>query len=576
MTDFDKQREAFSQDILGESRLRADRYKEFKQAVTSNARHEAFVDILRGFDEFCQSEGIGYFLFGSTLQGVITYEDFIPGDASIQLGMLQKDYTRLKECYQKTQAQDRWSYDWQLSRYLEDHPSVRRRFPRLQISGPVSVHYDGQQIFTEKSLPLMIEPYIEISIFNAVPDDFYTRKKFFRQMQRRNDLYETTIEMRQILHGKRPGKAVSLFSGMLAILVPLRFTASMICNKAHKYEGKGMLSVVRVRGAKRTKTVELTDILPYQRLKLHGIEVNCPANPDIWAPAPIDEPTEELRRLQEAAIRIVTEIDRVCQQLNIGYFICGGTLLGHVRHGGFIPWDDDIDVGMPRADYERFMKEAPAVLDAKTFFLQTRESDPNIPYLFSKVRLNGSSYVTEYNQFRDFHKGICVDIFPFDAVPDDQEELKTFRAQVYRKVKAHNHVVNRQYPPIESPTKPKKNLDWLIAQTTGHLLARHYWNVSLKETQQEFNDVVQSYNDQAAESIACFVPSYTMIRREDLLPYQRVGFEGITVNIPADPDIFLSMQYGDYMALPPRHTRRGHELLEWSIEADDFDNGKVG
>jgi len=583
----DQQAESvFTERMLGESSLRAMSYEQFLEAATLKVQRDALRAMLQEFDTFCHANDIGYFLFGESLQGIIAYEDFPSGHGAIQLGMLQKDYDRFVECNKEAIAQGAWTFSWQLLRYLEEHPAALRRYPCLQTNDPMEVCFKGQQLFTDESLPLVIKPFIEISVFNAVPDDFYLRKKFYRQMRRRNNLYELVLNMHQFMRGRRPAIALYPLFGMLALLVPLRLAVKLIWHKARKYEGQGMLCAVRLFG-ERTKTVELADLVPYQRLTLHDIEVNCPANTDIWAPAPLDEPDEELRRLQAAALKIVAEIDRVCGQLDIGYFVCGGTLLGHVRHGGFIPWDDDIDVGMPRKDYERFMKEAPTVLDTKTFFLQTRESDPNIPYLFSKLRLNGSSYVTAYNQFRDFNKGICVDIFPFDAIPDSEEELEDFRAQVYKQVKAHNHVANRQYPAVTAEQAPHKNLDWLIAQATGHLLARHYWKKSLAETQQAFNEVVQAYNTQADELglsyIASFIPTWTMIRNQDLFPYQRIVFEGVTVNIPANPDVFLNMQYGDYMALPPRHVRRGHELLEWGVEqeqrwdvdADDLDDGEV-
>ena len=572
-------RSVYTQNILGESTLCREDYRDFLQAVTLETRREVLLEIMREFDAFCSSEEISYFILGQSLQGIVAYGDFIPGDAKIRLGMLQKDYDNFIKRFTNICAHDPNRYRWRVSRYLEEYPAVLRPFPCLQVNESVAVCYEGQQVFNDKSHPLMIRPDIEISIFNAAPDDFYMRKKFYRQMHRRNNLFDLAFDMHQFLHGQRTSRTFSLLRGLGSLLVPLREGSRLIERKARKYEKRGMLCVVRLRG-ERTKTIALTDLMPCQRLTLCGLEVSCPANLDIWAPAPIDEPTPELQRLQHAALKIVAEIDRVCRQFNIGYFVCGGTLLGYVRHNGFIPWDDDIDVGMLRGDYERFMKEAPTVLDTKSFFLQTRESDPNIPYLFSKMRLNGTSYVTAYNQFRNFHKGICVDIFPFDAIPDNQEELDVFSAQVYQRVKGHNHVVNRQYPEIVTERKPRKNLDWLIAQTTGRLLARHYWNKPLAETQQAFNEIVKAYDARADEPgfscVASFIPTYTMIRRQDLLPYQRVKFEGISVNIPADPEVFLSMQYGDFMTLPPRHVRSGHELLEWGIEADDFDDGEVG
>lgn len=569
-------REAFSREVLGEEVLRAKGYDEFLKALELHAKQEVFLKVLRDVDAFCAKENIGYFMFAETLQGMVAYEDFAPNNAVVHLGMLQEDYDLFVKRYFEEHSHNPSAFSWRLGIYLDEYPSVLRRAPRLYSCSPVSVKHEGEQVFTRDSLPLVIDPHIEISIFNATPDDFYVQKRFYRQMLRRNRLLDVRLNMKRFFSGGQALRGVPPLLGLFSLLIPVRLLGASLQRRARAYEGKGMQNVVRVKG-KRSKFIAREDLMPYQRLKLRDIELNCPAILDTWAPACFDNLSEELKRLQDAALQIVTEIDRVCRKLGIGYFVCGGTLLGYKRHGGFIPWDDDIDVGMFREDYERFAKEAPAVLDKETFFLQTRESDPNIPYLFSKIRLNDSSYVTAYNQFRDFHKGICVDIFPFDAVPSCGKELETFRDQVYKQVKEHNHIANRQYPQIEIQRSVQKNIDWLLAQVIGRLLTRYYWGKSLVKTQEAFDRVVQTYNSRAVEEelpyVACFIPSYTMVRREDLLPYDRVKFEGLDINVPSNPNIFLAMQYGDYMALPPLHKRQGHDLLEWDIGNEkDFDN----
>ncbi len=568
------QRSAYVERVLGETTLRSQEYENFLAAAELDARRKALIAILKSFDEFCVRHGIGYFLFGQTLQGTISYDDFVPGKGNVEIGMMQADYDKFCILYRDITAKGEVVSDfWVLQRHLVERPHVLHRFPRLVVRRPVPVVYEGRAVFSHESFPLEVLPYAEISIFNAVPDDFFTRKKFFRQMQRRNHLYELTLAMREIMAREQPQSAVPFVRGLLSSVLPLRVLSNIIARKARKYEGKGMLSMTRVR-QRRTQTVEIARIAPYQRHAFGGITVNVPSDTTIWAPDPLDTPTRELKRLQEAALKIVEEIHRICTELDIGYFACGGTMLGYVRHGGFIPWDDDIDVGMLREDYERFKKEAPALLDTDTFFLQTRESDPNIPYLFSKIRLNGTQYLTAYNVNRDFHKGICVDIFPFDALPNSTEAQAAFQLRVQKRIRAHNRVANRQYPEVSMPSGTRrKNLDWLIAQTTGRLLARHYWKKSLADTQAAYNEIVETYDACAKanhlEYVASFVPTYTMVRLADLLPYQTVEFEGIKVNVPANPDVFLTMQYGDYFALPPRHQRSGHDLLAWGAESPD-------
>lgn len=117
---------------------------------------------------------------------------------------------------------------------------------------------------------------------------------------------------------------------------------------------------------------------------------------------------------QKALVVLLKEFDRVCRQLDIPYALFAGTMLGAVRHQGFVPWDDDVDVVLLREDYERFMKEAGPLLDREKFYLQ-QEFSAHWPMYFSKLRLNGTTCLEKYHP-KDpaIHQGISMDIFPCD------------------------------------------------------------------------------------------------------------------------------------------------------------------
>lgn len=117
---------------------------------------------------------------------------------------------------------------------------------------------------------------------------------------------------------------------------------------------------------------------------------------------------------QQALLVILREFDRVCKALDIPYILFAGTMLGAVRHQGFIPWDDDVDVMLLREDYERFLREADRVLDREKFFLQ-KEFSEHWPLFFSKLRMNGTTCLEKYHP-RDpqIHQGVYMDIFPCD------------------------------------------------------------------------------------------------------------------------------------------------------------------
>ena len=121
-----------------------------------------------------------------------------------------------------------------------------------------------------------------------------------------------------------------------------------------------------------------------------------------------------LRRMQMCMLEMVSELDRVCRKYDIPYFLYGGTLLGAMRHDGFIPWDDDLDVGLLRPDYLRLMKVLPAELP-EHIALQTNDTDPNYFYFFAKLR-NRRSLLEEPSPYdRVFReRGVFIDIFPFE------------------------------------------------------------------------------------------------------------------------------------------------------------------
>jgi len=125
---------------------------------------------------------------------------------------------------------------------------------------------------------------------------------------------------------------------------------------------------------------------------------------------------EELERLQDALYETLGEVKRICDKHGIRYFVTGGTAIGAHFWGKILPWDDDVDVGMMRPDYERFAQVAQAEMGDR-FFLQTPETEPHTPFYFMKVRMNGSRFSESTFRHIKMHQGIYVDIFPFDKIP---------------------------------------------------------------------------------------------------------------------------------------------------------------
>ena len=258
--------------------------------------------------------------------------------------------------------------------------------------------------------------------------------------------------------------------------------------------------------------------------------------------------TQENHRLHQQALhKLLVEFDRVCRLLDIPYVLFAGTLLGAVRHQGFIPWDDDLDVMMLRADYDRFLSAAPTVLHTDDFYLQG-EFSAHWPMFFSKLRLNNTTCLEKFHPKDEaMHQGIYMDIFPCDnAAPTALGRRMQFLAS---KVIITKALDARGY---DTDSRGKK-----IAMALCRLLPTKPF-LRLAKRGRADSTKVHSF--------------FAAARRYDKNVYSRDWFtrrtegvfEGGTYPIPADYDGMLTTLYGDYRTLPPPEERvcKQHALLE--------------
>lgn len=138
---------------------------------------------------------------------------------------------------------------------------------------------------------------------------------------------------------------------------------------------------------------------------------------------------EELTGLQAELYDILGEIDRVCRKNGLRYFLIGGSAIGAFYDNAILPWDDDIDIGMPRADYDRLLSIAPEQFGAQ-YFLSWQGSDPRVPFYYAKLKKNGTLFSEKIFAHLPMHQGIFVDIFPFDALPNNKLIRRSHRAIV--------------------------------------------------------------------------------------------------------------------------------------------------
>lgn len=272
-----------------------------------------------------------------------------------------------------------------------------------------------------------------------------------------------------------------------------------------------------------------------------------------------------LRRLQLAELEILEAIDRVCREHGISYFLDSGTVLGARRHGGFIPWDDDIDLGMPRDDYERFLDVAPAALGNR-FRVTCSRSNPRQAALFAKVMLKGTRFVTDETEEAGFDQGVFVDIFPYDAVCAEPAAAKRQRKRCMM-WQSLSYLYHSKH--IVVPHKGALGAVEKIACRLAHRVARVA--LSPERINRGFDKAAMIAKDDP-KSDMLMASSYAAIEpypKSMLLPPDTIEFEGKEFFAPADVEGYLLTQYGrTWNQLPPEDQRRNHAPKELYLGMD--------
>lgn len=248
-----------------------------------------------------------------------------------------------------------------------------------------------------------------------------------------------------------------------------------------------------------------------------------------------------LRRAQLKQLSILEEIDRICRKHDIKYWLDGGTLLGAVRHGGFIPWDDDIDIAMTLDDSRRFAEIAPKELRSG-LVLQTPETE-NTREPIMKVRDLNSFYVEGNEDFtRNYSKGVFVDIFPMIDYPDVSRSFcKKYGRGMSRCYSILHH--SHQY-------SWRATAEFLYFGCQ-YLLCKAAWGMAfaLRRRGTYMSNILinNGYG--------------IMHRRDSIFPTGTVTFEGKPFAAPHDPDAYLKDLYRNYMEIPPKEKQKIHSVF---------------
>lgn len=276
-----------------------------------------------------------------------------------------------------------------------------------------------------------------------------------------------------------------------------------------------------------------------------------------------------LRKVQLLQLEIGKEIKRICDKNQIDYFLDSGTLLGAVRHKGFIPWDDDMDIGMTRENYEKFLKAAQTDLRDK-YFLQTWETDKNYPMPFAKVRLNGTMFVEQGFEKADFHQGIYVDVFPYDNFPDEKRRQK----RLWRRKNYLSALLLMKCRAVKfkstNSTFLKVVLKCLMFSVIKFLTVFY----SKKRLIKKYEKNIKKFSNESSSLIYEQTQSYTfgywVVDKECLNGTVTMPFEDTEFKCLKNYDKYLTEIYGDYMQLPPEEKRKkGHSIV--ILDFGDYD-----
>lgn len=274
--------------------------------------------------------------------------------------------------------------------------------------------------------------------------------------------------------------------------------------------------------------------------------------------------SSEMKHVWAVQLEILSEIIRICEKYKLKYFAIGGTLLGAARHKGYIPWDDDLDIAMPRFDYDKFCKIAPGEFRSP-FFLQTEETDPGYLLRHAKVRNSNTTGIltSQKDNKYQFNQGIFVDIFPLDKLPDDIDERKVYFNDLYKAwgdVYKYSAYINRN----EGCLPENKSLEQIANE--ARRLNRQYEELASKYantlSREECILAVTIQSNKIVTSCTWNCVDFDEI--------EYVPFEFMRIPIPYKYDNILTKQYGDWRTFVIADSLHGEVIFNVNKSYKDF------
>ncbi len=264
---------------------------------------------------------------------------------------------------------------------------------------------------------------------------------------------------------------------------------------------------------------------------------------------------DTVSQIQEIVFRILCDVDDYCEKNGIRYYLSGGSCLGAIRHQGFIPWDDDADIMIPRPDYDRFLKGFMETYGSK-YGVGSLSTDKDWEIPFGRIWDRSTVARFKYLAVKDI--GVFLDVFPIDGLPEKARKQST----IYKKLKVLNilrHAALRLKFKKEEKYRFLKRLLHLICKPIG----ARFFARSMEKCVDRYDFDSSKY---VAVSLACHYGEKETIEQKEMASVKKVSFEGRLLPVPIGYDIYLHNLYGDYMIPQREMSEKGYTHLErWEL-----------
>ncbi len=541
-----------------------------KELTLKEIQHE-LSQMLQAFADYCESNGLRYYLVGGTLLGAIRHHGFIPWDDDIDVGMPRRDYEKLLQIVK----------DKPIAPHLKVVTEKEGDFlaPFAEIINQNIVIERPDIIYTHN------EKRVRNLFIDIIPQDGWPKnplgaRLLFTSMEILRDvltaskakLFQGTTRARAIL--KTPKVLAARLIGSRRIIGIMNRIAKSRSYDDSKYVGAVVYGIYGVGERCLRKTT-----VAFEQATFEGKKYPIPGSwheylcgiygKDYMSLPPESKRTthhikahyakeqKELTRkeIQESLLRLLKHFDRFCRVHDLRYSLSGGSLLGAVRHKGFIPWDDDIDVSMPRPDYERFCR----MMRGKSFdhgniFLKD-DKDASWPLPFAKLldRRIKVSFTYKQDDEDDF---LWMDIFPVDGMPEQKRVKAHFQKMDFLRMMLHMSMAK----PGQGTTRFRAMAKYAM-QPFFLLFPTRFWKkiIIAQSRQYSFEEC-----DHVGVSVSgIYGEGESVTKNPDLM---EMDFEGNHFKGTVMWDEYLSGIYGDYMQLPPEEERVPHAMKAYKIK----------